>query len=539
MDRFLALWLPTFTIDRVIRSQGGGASDGKGPLAVTTQQKGRHVLMAVDDAAAAAGLCPGRSLADARAQVPTLRVVAEDPAADAERLTQLADWCTRYSPWVAPCAAGLAGEAGLLIDVAGCAHLFGGETGLLRDLIDRLARFGHAGRAAIAETPGAAWAVARAGTGTGTPGWQPANASAEAAVIAVGAVRTALAPLSIVGLRFDPAVVDGLNRLGLRSIGDLMALPPGALAARFGEAAADRLAQALGKRSEPISPRQPVPPHAARLAFAEPIATTEDVAAALDRLLARLCADLERAQAGARRLELALYRVDGTVQRIGIGTVRPARRPDHLRRLFAEHLDRIDAGFGIEVMVLAARRVEPLLPAQSDLDLQHDQVAGTTSSTVAADLIDRLANRLGGNAVACPRPHPRHAPERGVDWVSAASGGSPKRAGATPDVWPDGAPRPVRLLVTPREVTVMAPVPDDPPVLFRWAGRVRRVVRADGPERIAPPWWVGEEAGPDWSRETRDYYRVEDETGRRYWLFRAGLYRPDVQPRWYLHGLFA
>ena len=538
MDRFLALWLPTFTIDRVIQGQGNTAANEKSPLAVTTQQKGRHVLLAVDHAAAAAGLCPRRSLADARAQVPTLRVVAEDPAADTERLTQLADWCTRYSPWVSPCAAA-AGEAGLLIDVAGCAHLFGGETGLLRDLVDRLSRFGHAGRAAIAETPGAAWAVARIGGGLGTPGWQAPAAGPDDAVVPDGTVGTVLARLSIVGLRLEPAAVEGLNRLGLRSIGDLMTLPPGALAARFGEAAADRLAQALGSRAEPISPRQPVPPHTARLAFAEPIAATDDVTAALDRLLVRLCADLERAQAGARRLELALYRVDGAVQRIAIGTVRPVRRPDHLRRLFAEHLDRIDAGFGIEVMVLAARRVDPLLPAQSGLDLQRDQAGAAVSSTVAADLIDRLANRLGSRSVACPRPHPRHAPEMGVDWVSAASSGPPARAVSALEAWPDGATRPVRLLATPREVSVMAPVPDDPPVLFRWAGRVRRVVRADGPERIAPPWWVGAETAPEWGRETRDYYRVEDETGRRYWLFRAGLYRPDVQPRWYLHGLFA
>ncbi|NBC34469.1 MAG: DNA polymerase Y family protein, partial [Alphaproteobacteria bacterium] len=308
--------------------------------------------------------------------------------------------------------------------------------------------------------------------------------------------------------------------------GDLAGLPRAALANRFGGETLARLDRALGRAPEPISPRRPAAPHLVRRAFAEAIARTEDVEAAIRQLVAALCRGLEAARQGARRLELAAYRVDGTVQRLAVGTGRPSRDRAHLARLFAEKRDRLDAGFGFDALVLAAPVVEPFEGAQHALDT--GQRAGEADDL--AELTDRLANRLGPRALLRPVPRQSHVPERAV------AGRPPLAAApADADLWPAEAPRPIRLFRRPQEVEAVAPVPDDPPLLFRWQGETFRVRRADGPERIAPEWWPGQGGEPG---ETRDYYRVEDETGRRFWLFRAGLYDADHPPRWFLHGLF-
>jgi protein ImuB len=310
-----------------------------------------------------------------------------------------------------------------------------------------------------------------------------------------------------------------LERLGLKRIGDLLPLPRASLAARFGPGLIARLDEVRGHADGPISPRLPVPPHLARLAFAEPIGRTEDVNLAARRLAAMLVPALEAAGRGARRLELVLHRVDGEALRLRVGTSRATRDPAHICRLFALELDGIDAGFGIEVMVLAAVAVEPLAPEQAVLDpTVGDDPAGL------ARLVDRLEGRLGAGAVVRAVPRQSHCPERAVRLAPPFA--------PLPDArWPAGPPRPVRLLPRPLPVEAVAPVPDDPPLLFRHGRRVHRIARADGPERIAPEWWRAD--GP-----TRDYYRVEDTAGRRFWLSRAGLYDPDVPARWFLHGVF-
>ena len=495
-------------------------------------------MAAADLAARAAGIAPGLTLADARALVPDLKVTDADPQADIQALAALADWCGRYTPYAAVDGSGGEG-GGLWLDITGCAHLFGGEAALLEDARARLARFGFIARAVVADTPGAAWAVARTAAGESTQ------------IIAPDGARQALAELPVVGLRLPAETVAALERLGLACIGDLYQLPRAPLVARFGDALLRRLDQALGRAREPLSPRIPAPPYHSRLVFAEPIGRSEDVAAATHRLLEKLMPQLARERRGARRLELALYLVDGRVIRAAIGTSRATRDVDHLFKLFTHHLPGLDLGFGAEVMTLAASVTNPLVAAQLGFDDLGAGAAAGGGEPLAelGQLLDRLSNRLGAANVVCLAPRASYVPERAVTprppLAPAAKQAQAAAGGAGAGTWPMARARPVCLFLRPEPVEVMAPLPDDPPVLFRWRHRVRRVAMADGPERIAPEWWLTD--APEGGAQTalsRDYYWVEDGEGRRFWLFREGLYPPRAAadappPRWYVHGIFA
>ena len=493
-------------------------------------------VVAVNRPAAVAGLRPGATLADARAVMPAVLTVPAEAAEEGRALARLAQWCGRYSPWTAidPAGGVIGGDGAVWLDATGCAHLFGGEAALLADLIARLGAAGLAARAAVAETPGAAWAVARYAPREETreeageeAGDGPGDGGSAWRVVAPDGTRAALAALPVAALRLTPSAVAGLEALGLRRVRDVLALPRAALAARFGGAVGERLDAALGRAPEPLSPLPPATPHFVRLAFAEPIGRIGDVAAAARHLLDDLCAGLERAGDGARRLELALHEPDGAVRRIRIGASRPSRDPDHLARLFAEHLDGVEAEFGIEAMTLAAPAAEALAPAQSDLEN-----AGAPPSNADA-LVDRLSNRLGAGSVVRFAAHESHIPERAVRALPAVA---PPAAAALPAAaWP-GRARPLRLLVRPEPIEATAPVPDDPPVMFRWRRVLFRIARADGPERIESEWW--REGGVADRDRLRDYYRVEDTEGRRFWLYREGLYRPAAAPAWFLHGIF-
>lgn len=490
-------------------------------------------ILAASRAAEAAGARPRMGLTDARALVPALLAQPADLAADMMALAALAQWCGRYSPWVAIDPSGTAAnEAALWLDVTGCTHLYGGEDRLLADLTSRLARLSYAVRAAIADTPGVAWAVAR---------FAPAMAK-RWVVVLPGGGGVALALLPAAALRLPPASVAGLAAVGLRTAGDLFATPRGPLLARFGAAVGERIDEALGARIEPISPDPPRPQRAARLAFAEPIATPADIAAATRRLLDQLGAILAQAQVGARRLALTLYHADGTCQRLAIGTSRATRDPLHLARLFAERIETIDPGFGIDAMMLAASMVEPLGATQIAAPGAEDQAPIGADDDTLGLLIDRLANRLGAESVVTLVARASHIPERAVVLAPALR---PRPAPIAPRA--DTPPRPLRLLSPPEPVEAVAPVPDDAPVAFRWRRMLHRVARADGPERIAPEWWrwaafAGAAAATEaeaWAAaRLRDYYRVEDTAGARFWLFREGLYRADAPPAWYMHGLF-
>jgi protein ImuB len=503
MRRIVSIWLPHWPTDcwRRRRADAGRGLSAERPLALTVTSTGGIRLAAVDALAAMEGLQPGQPLADARALVPELHTAAADPDADRTALAMLADWCLRYTPSVA-----LDGDDGLLLDVTGCAHLFDSEGALIADLVHRLARARTAAKAAIADTPGAAWAVARFGDTTIVP---PMGA------------EPVLMPLPTAALRLPTAVIESLHRLGLRRIGDLLPMPRAPLVARFGDILTMRIDQILGRANEPIALRRPVVLWRSRLVFAEPIARRDDIDAAVRRLLDDLAKTLETAHRGARVLELLFCRVDGASQIVTVGTARPSRDAGHLARLFAEKLDAVDPGFGIEAMIVEAVETDALSPDQADF-------AGQARDREAlAPLIDRLRNRLGERSVFRVAPVASHVPERAIALV-------PTLSPAHGESWPNGVARPVFLLPCPEPIDANVLESDRPPSDFRWRSLDHRVVKVEGPERIAPEWW----RGPNHAH-TRDYYWLEDESGRRFWVYRAIPNAAAEPARWYVHGLFA
>ncbi|MBW7849095.1 MAG: DNA polymerase Y family protein [Rhodospirillales bacterium] len=504
--RIISLWLPRLATDRLTR-RAPLAGWRALPLATVHTVRGGLRVAAVNAAAQAAGIGPGMPLANARALRPDLKTVDGRPDRDLETLTALADWCTRYTPWTAVEVLAEDGSGGLWLDATGCAHLFDGEEAMLADALRRLEGMGFAARAGLADTPGAAWAAARFMAGE----------SDRSAIVPEGAARQLLAGLPVAALRLPPTAAETLHRLGLRRIGDLLPLPRAPLAARFGDAVARRLDQLLGRTPEPISPRRPVPPYHARLSFAEAIGRHEDVAAGLRRLLEMLCARLARDRQGARRLELGLFRADGSVARIAVGTGRPVREPAHLARLFAEDLGKVEAGFGIEAMTLAVAAIGPLAAEQAAL------AAPTARRGDLALLIDQIGNRLGRDGIVRATPRATHLPER------AARSASPLEP-IKETTWPTGT-RPLRMLPRPESVQAVMEA-GEVLVRFRWRRQTHRVARAEGPERIAAEWWRA--AAPPPPDAVRDYWRVEDDDGRRFWLFREGR-----GGGWYMHGLFA
>ena len=504
--RILSLWLPDLPTDRLSRRRPDWRAR---PLAVIAAL-GALRIVAVNRAAEDAGLVPGMTLADGRALVPDLVAEPLEPAADEAALAGLADWCLRYTPWTASGGVENSG-GGLWLDVTGCAHLWGGEAALISDLVGRVTRAGYAARAAVADTPGAAWAWARFG--------DPA-----APAIPPGEARAWLVPLPVAGLRLDAASLATLDGLGLRSIGELYDLPRAGFGQRLGAPVVRRLDQALGLAAEPITPRRAVPPHRVVHHSAEPLVEPACIGVLVGQLLDGLAARLLAERLGARRLRLIACRSDASTAELVVGTHAPSRDPKHLFRLFAEPLAGLDAGFGIETLTLAAEAVEPLAPVQRALPQSGTGRAGDAQGALdLGQLIDTLAARLGPGRVRHLAPRASHIPERACIRLATAAAASS---------WPLDRPRPVRLLARPEPIEAVAPVPDDPPVQFRRHRAAHRVARARGPERIAPEWWREDAA-------TRDYYCVEDGRGRRFWLFRSGLYGTDDAPRWFAHGLFA
>ena len=480
-----------------------------------------ELLVAVDDAAERLGLHTGLALAQARAMHPNLQAIEEDAKADATLLESIADWCLRYTPLVA-CDP----PDGLTLDIGGCAHLYGGEAALVADLGERIARAGFAYNIAIADSIGAAWAAAHFG---------------EPASYAGGEERSLLAALPLAALRLPAETVAALARVGLKRIGDIVDLPRSPLTARFGTDLLRQLDRALGLEHEPLNPRLPVAPYVAEQRFAEPIAREEDVLRTVARLAARLQFALERRGDGARRLELTLFRTDGEVRRLAAGTSRPLRDPAQIRALFVERLaalaDAFDPGFGFDMARLSVVVAEPAPPEQVGF-------GGGEDDAEVDRLVDRLSARLGTRRVRRLIAQDSHIPEIAAAAMPAQTAGPDagwqafRRFRADADL----APRPLRLLTRPEPIEAVAEVPDGPPLRFRWRRALHEVIAAEGPERIEGAWW-SEQGGP-----ARDYFRVEDKAGLRFWLFRAGLYRDLLRgdlahgaaaPTWFLHGTFA
>jgi protein ImuB len=480
------------------------------------------LLYAIDEAAARAGLSIGLPLANARAICPELTVHDADEAADRKTLEDIADWCDRFTPLAA-----LDPPHGLFLDITGCAHLFGGEAALLRQLTGALTRQGFAVSAAIAATSICARTLTRCAPGT---------------IVADGEEADAVAPLPVFALGADDAITSGLRRAGLKTIGDVASRARHEITARFGARFTTLLEQALGEGDAPISPRKPLPDYIVEKRFAEPIATEAVIAMTLSSLAEMLVKTMDKQGKGARRLEAGFFRTDGAVRTIAVDTGRPVTRSDMIDRLFRERLealsDPLDPGFGFDLVRLSASRTEIVVQQQRDLDAHvHD-------NDELSALIDRIAARIGGKRVVVHLPQDTHIPERAALAVPAQQ----SLAAASQAAWPartESEPplRPLRLFERPEPIKVpFATVPDGPPHHFTWRRATHVVARVEGPERIAMEWWK-----QDGQTLTRDYFRIEDEEGRRFWIFRDGLYGSELADEkgeplpanWFVHGLFA
>jgi len=483
----------------------------------------------LNEAAEAAGLAVGESLADARAKAGMLQVRPVDPAADDAALRRLTLWATRYTPTASPWGEEN-GADGFFLDIEGAAHLFGGEERLIADLHSRLRHFDLPARLAVADTPGAAWALAR---------FHPAPLS----VLPPGEEAAALAPLPIEALRLSPETSTTLRRLGFKSVGTLLDKPRAPFAARFPAELLRRLDQALDRLDEPLVPIVAPPVYHCLRYLIEPILTQEAVIALARRLMQTLVHVLVRDDVGARALRLCLYRVDGAVETVDIGLTLPTRSLAHVTRLIDLKLEAVaatqDAGFGFEAVGLAVTRAEPITARQPELTASSGWGDGDRSQRCAA-LIDTLRQRLGPASVRRFEPVASHIPERAEM--------CPPVADAPPASW--SAPeqtRPLLLLPHAEPTEVTALIPEGPPRRFCWRGVTYEVAASQGPERIANEWWRQPQPEPpplaaEDKKEgpTRDYFLVEDADGRRFWLFREGLYgRETAAARWFVHGLFA
>lgn len=500
MRRVISIFLPHWPIEAWTRRSRSASPEVAFVLIGQDGQK--QILTAVNRAAAAEGLAPGMPLTHARAVVPEVKTALAQPIEDAKALQALAGACLRFSPWVAP-----AGKDGIWIDATGVAHLFGGEDKMVARIARILARNGLYARVAMAATPGAAWALARYARSR----------------VRVSSCEGDLDALPVAALRVGDDVARSLWRVGIKTIGALKAIPRATLPLRFGKELVLRLDQALGHASESIDCMTPPETRRQDIAFAEPISTADDIRRTAAKLVFDLCGDLELKQEGAHKLDLIFTRADNTRQVIRIGTGRPSRDSKHLLNLLAEHMDTVAPGFGIDGAALIAWKTAPLFPTQTD-----SEGSGVNHVADLAMLTDLLANRLGERTVYRLAPVETHIPERVQ--VCAAPVGQPPSDG-----WPASLPRPVRLFSPPESVEVMALLPDHPPARFFWRGLLRKVRCADGPERVCGEWWLNR----DEIHETRDYFRVEDEDGGRYWLFRDSRMTPNQRHLWFLHGIFA
>ena len=490
MKRIASIWLPHLAIERWAKS-----SDFQPDAPIVLTVEGTHglIIHTVTRAAATRGARPGARLTDARALDPALVAVPADPEGDAALVQRLAAWAGRWSPLVE-----VDGDDALRLDVSGVAHLFGGEAGLVRDVQRRFAALGLTARVAIAPTAAAAWALSRFG-------------GAE------------LAPLPVTALRLDADTVRTLERLGLKTIGALLDMPRLALARRFrsAEDVIEALDRMTGRKPEPLTAAPVDPPPRALFKLEEPATHPEAASEALERLIPGIVRELEQRKLGARRLSLIGYRVDGSIAVASVAASIPSREPKHLQRLLADKAAALNPDFGFDAFALTAEWTEELGAAQESL------VEEPSSERELARLIDRLTVKLGPRRVRRPQAQESHLPERASGWSPAIS----------PTHSPSLERRysPQRLLDRPEAIDVIYATPEGVPRRFRWRRAVHDIARVEGPERIAPEWW----RQPS-SARLRDYYRVEDADGRRYWIYREGLIGDGRGglPNWFIHGLF-
>lgn len=501
-DRFASIWFPNLATDHQVRVRPElyGLE-----FALAVPERGRMVVTASSAEAKALGIEAGMVVADARAILPSLIVLDDEAEVARQALRSLAEWCLRYTPTVA-----LDAPDGLILDVTGCTHLWGGERAYVNDLIAKLHQAGYTARAALAGTIGAAWAHAHFGV-SGT-------------IVAPGEPHNGLLKLPPAALRLPPETVEKMQKLGFYHIGGFIRIPARMLRRRFGEDLMEKLNKALGYAHEFIEPIRQTTPYQERLPCLEPIVTATGIEIALQKLLETLCGRLAKEGKGLRKGLLSCYRVDGQVQRIDIVTNRASHHVKHLFRLFELKIKIIAPGFGIELFLLEAPEVEDMSVTQETM---WDTTGGFESAAIT-ELLDAVTGRTGTDAVHRYLPDEHHWPERSVKLVTSLRE-QPKTT------WRTDRQRPVFLLPKPEIIEVTAPVPDYPPTVFRHKGKVHYIDKSEGPERIEQEWWLQQGLH-------RDYYTLEDQDGRRYWVFRLGPYSEEEEaerPEWFLHGFFA
>ena len=488
-------------MERWRKSSDFGPDD---PVVLTVEGTHGPIIHAVTRAGAERGARAGTRLTDARALDPALMAVPADPAGDAALIERLARWAGRWSPLVE-----VDGTDALRLDVTGVAHLFGGEWELVADVQTKFAVAGLSTRMAMAPTAAAAWALAHYGNAPAVVCGKDAGAK--------------LADLPVAALRLPPEATRTLERLGLKTIGTLAGIERRSLARRFRDAdnPVDALDRALGRKPEPLTPVRADRPPRALLKLEEPATHPEAPSQALERLIPDLVRQLEKRHLGARRISITGFRVDGSIAVASVATAIPSREPKHLRRLIADKAATLDPGFGFDAFALQADWAESLASAQDSL------VEEPSGEREVARLVDRLSVKLGPEKVRRPQPRESHLPERASDWRPALEKVDPTALPA--------AQRPQRLLDRPEAIDVIYATPEGMPRRFVWRRAVHDIARVEGPERIAPEWWRERSTA-----RLRDYYRVEDQTGRRYWIYREGLVGDGRGglPAWYMHGLF-
>ncbi|MBC7903798.1 MAG: DNA polymerase Y family protein [Gemmatimonadaceae bacterium] len=472
------------------------------PLVIAAPEHGRMVITAANSRAQQEGIENGMVLADARALYPLLEVCEQKPGLTSALLKKLAQFCIRFTP-----SAAIDLPDGLLLDATGCAHLWGGEEKYLEEISKRFSAMGYQSRVAMSDTIGTSWGIARY--------------AQSGFLVAPGKHHEAILSLPPEALRPENETAQRLHKLGLRKISQFIHMPRTALRRRFGQIFLQKIDQCLGFEDEIIIPVDPVADYQERLPCLEPISTHTGIEIAMDTLLSTMCTRLAKEELGIRQLAFICHRVDNKVQEISISTGHPSNNKKHLFRLLETKINEIEPALGIEIFILEASIVEKTQQQQEKI---WEQACGLENNQLN-ELIDRMAIRVGTGHIYRYVPDEHYWPERSLRQTASLQ----EKSSAE---WSIQNPRPIRLLLNPESIEVTAPIPDYPPMLFRYKGRLHKIIRADGPERIEQEWWIEE-------GRHRDYYQVEDENGDRYWLFRSGHYDLQNTYKWFIHGFFA
>ncbi len=497
--RFVTIWFPYLKTDWFTRREPELKHQ---PFVLYASSHGRMIITAVNKMAESKGIYTGTVLADARAIVPSIVVKEDTPDFFIKKLKDIAVWFIRFAPIVA-----IDPPDGIIIDATGCIHLWGTEEAYLLDIRKRLLDIGYTIRSAMADTIGAAWAVTRFGE--------------QHSIIPHGAELAAIGYLPPESLRIDAGAYERLHKLGLHCIRDFIHMPGAVLRRRFGNEFIQQLQYALGYKEEYLTPVEPLAIYHERLQCLEPIVTATGIQIALQNVLSNLCRRLQMEQKGLRTAIFKAYRVDNKIEQIDISVNRPSSDQHHLFHLFELKICTITPSAGIELFTLDALKIEDNNPEQEKCWNE----TGTLTGQGIAQLMDRFCNRIGEKNIHRFLPAEHYIPERSVKKADSLSQD-------IDSAWCTNNPRPVQIMTTPEPVMVTAPIPDYPPMLFRYKDKVHKIIKADGPERIEQEWWLQD-------GRHRDYYYVEDEEGCRYWLFRSGHYDDGGSGRWFLHGYCA